>query len=384
MDIMRRKAITIIIFLILIFFSGLFSVVRAQKIETINGVKHIHNDKPAWGKTPKVALGFVRKIGELEGDDENYQFYNPRDIEVDKEGNIYILDTGNDRIQKFDRNGEYISTLGRKGQGPGEFNIPTVLCLDSGLNLHVLDFRNRRIQVFSPLSELITTVKTPQFPICIRTLNSGKTVINTLQFSLPGRQSGGDETKTYLINIIDSEGEEIKKFCELEKYNHWQITNTANASYIEIDKDDNIYVSFQYQNRIEKYTSEGTLVFTMDRPLNFKVGHKMEMKTYILPDGRKSESELPELTHVSDGIGIDHRNRIWVLTYKKQPGKDERGFPDYKPELYQFEIFDSEGILLGTVPFFNRQGTIRIIGDRLFLIEGQDEMCVYEYRIVDK
>jgi len=41
-------------------------------------------------------------------ENENYMFYRVRDIEVDSEGNIYILDPGNYRIQKFGRNGRLL------------------------------------------------------------------------------------------------------------------------------------------------------------------------------------------------------------------------------------------------------------------------------------
>jgi outer membrane protein assembly factor BamB len=58
---------------------------------------------------------------EARGDDTNYLFYRPTDIEADAEGRIYVADSGNTRVQVFDAGGEYLRTLGRQGQGPGEF-----------------------------------------------------------------------------------------------------------------------------------------------------------------------------------------------------------------------------------------------------------------------
>lgn len=53
--------------------------------------------------------------------------YRPTAIDVDKDGNVYVLDRGNHRVQVFDANGVYLRTLGREGQGPGELENPSGL-----------------------------------------------------------------------------------------------------------------------------------------------------------------------------------------------------------------------------------------------------------------
>jgi hypothetical protein len=56
-------------------------------------------------------------------DDENYMFYRVKNIEVDNQGNIYVLDAGSHRVQKYDKDGNYLLTIGKRGQGPGEFEF---------------------------------------------------------------------------------------------------------------------------------------------------------------------------------------------------------------------------------------------------------------------
>jgi len=81
-------------------------------------------------------------------DDENYLFYGIRDIQVDTDGNIYVLDSGNHRLQVFDKNGNYLRTIGKKGRGPGEFITPSRLQLDDETgNIFVTD-RSRTIIIF--------------------------------------------------------------------------------------------------------------------------------------------------------------------------------------------------------------------------------------------
>jgi len=76
-------------------------------------------------------------------------FFRVRGIAIDKEENVYITDTGNYRIQKFDKNGNFLQSIGRKGQGPGEFQWTMQLKIDdlSG-DLHILD-GTRIIKIFN-------------------------------------------------------------------------------------------------------------------------------------------------------------------------------------------------------------------------------------------
>jgi len=88
----------------------------------------------------------ISEIGISEGD-ENYIFGSINDVEVDELGNIYILDGKMSRIVKFAKNGEFICKFGKKGQGPGEFQFPEAVVLDSNRLIYVLG--SRRVLVFN-------------------------------------------------------------------------------------------------------------------------------------------------------------------------------------------------------------------------------------------
>jgi len=90
------------------------------QVEEEDGVKVIKNPQdPLYGEI-KLELELDLSIG---GDvaDENYIFYSIREVEVDEQGNIYVLDSRQCRIQIFDKDGKYLQTIGCKGEGPGEF-----------------------------------------------------------------------------------------------------------------------------------------------------------------------------------------------------------------------------------------------------------------------
>jgi sugar lactone lactonase YvrE len=79
-------------------------------------------------------------------------FNQPSDVVVAANGDIFVADghggESNARIVKFSKDGRFIKTWGRKGTGPGEFDIPHALALDSQGRLFVGDRGNSRIQIF--------------------------------------------------------------------------------------------------------------------------------------------------------------------------------------------------------------------------------------------
>jgi DNA-binding beta-propeller fold protein YncE len=78
------------------------------------------------------------------------QFTRPGDIAVDSEGNTYVTDQGNSRVQKFDSEGNFMTKWGSKGSDEGQFIDPLGIVLDTSGNVYVVDAGNSRVQVFAP------------------------------------------------------------------------------------------------------------------------------------------------------------------------------------------------------------------------------------------
>ena len=91
-----------------------------------------------------------------------------------------------------------------------------------------------------------------------------------------------------------------------------------------------------------------------------------------------------EVNRFSHGLQIDHKSRLWILSNNRQLTTEELGLDDAPPDLLNFEIYDTDGILLIRIPW--EQGTLtsyRIFGDRIFFLDSKKEMAVFEYKIVD-
>jgi DNA-binding beta-propeller fold protein YncE len=81
----------------------------------------------------------------------NVMFNMPTDVAFGLNGEIYVADGyGNSRVQKFDKNGKFMKSWGRRGSGPGEFHLPHAIIADSKGLVYVGDRENARVQIFDP------------------------------------------------------------------------------------------------------------------------------------------------------------------------------------------------------------------------------------------
>jgi len=78
------------------------------------------------------------------------QFDNAQSIAVDGSGNVFAIDLGSERIEKFNSDGNYLTQWGSSGSGSGQFFNPQGLAIDESGNVYVTDAGNDRIQKFDP------------------------------------------------------------------------------------------------------------------------------------------------------------------------------------------------------------------------------------------
>ncbi len=347
---------------------------KTYTVETVDGVRFVHNSSAKWGSDQKIRLKFIRQVGDINSGDETMSFFKPRLLGRDGRGNFYLMDSGNFRVVKFNSNWEYVREFGGEGQGPGEFSRFTFgMDTDKDGNVYILE-SGVRLQVLTGKGDFKYSFPMERFGNrfwYFRVLRSGK-IAAVMRYLSRIR----DDKEHFLLSLYSPEGEILKSFGKLLEPEGTMWVGSVNDAKLDVDNSDNIYVTLLNENVIQKYSSGGNLLMQIDRPLNFPIEHKM-----LDYEGRS----FPEPTNVSWDIAIDIKGRIWVLTFNSQPENKSSGsglIEDYN--RLTFNIFDPEGVLLGYVPLPNYTNNIRIFGDSLYLIDTSTNMCVYEYRIIEK
>ena len=94
---------------------------------------------------------YIRTIGgppQRPADDSPGTFTRPTNVAVGPNGDVYVSDTLNGRIQIFDADGTFLSTFGKPGDGPGDFARPKGIAIDSDGHIWVADADQNRVKVF--------------------------------------------------------------------------------------------------------------------------------------------------------------------------------------------------------------------------------------------
>jgi outer membrane protein assembly factor BamB len=103
------------------------------------------------GRRPEAVEELTNFTGQggYTGANKPYLFNRPTDVAWDKDGNIFVSDGyGDSRVVKYDKNGRFIKSAGVRGNGQGQLNLPHTMATDAQGNVYIGDRSNARVQVW--------------------------------------------------------------------------------------------------------------------------------------------------------------------------------------------------------------------------------------------
>ena len=182
-------------------------------------------------------------------------FYGFGIVSIDNDGNVFVMETAKQRIQKFSPNGEFLAKWGSAGTKDGQFVSPSRMAFDSQGNVYVSDRLNDNIQKFTSAGKFLVKLDGRDFE-----KNNG-------QFTNPQFIAVDSQDNIYLA---DNENLQIQKFSSDGQFlTNWDVYSVNNNDpeftaphILSVDSQDNIYVADIY--RIQKFSSDGTLISTWD------------------------------------------------------------------------------------------------------------------------
>jgi DNA-binding beta-propeller fold protein YncE len=146
---------------------GLVTMVLGRKDEAIDYLERFleEADHTERGATARPGAGAGR----------GGSFGRPTDVAFDTQGDIFVADGyDNSRVAKFTKDGDFVKSIGSRGNAPGQFNTPHTIANDAKGNIYVGDRGNQRIQVFDPdlnPVRIISNVRAP-WAMCITPPNA--------------------------------------------------------------------------------------------------------------------------------------------------------------------------------------------------------------------
>lgn len=188
------------------------------------------------------------------------------DLHVHPDGRLLVTDVLNHAVQLFGPDGAHLGTLGRQGQGPGEFMLPTGL-QTLGDSILVVDEGNRRIQVFTSRGEYVESrtwpggfrapVVGPQGSLVHPTLGMDSTLAVT-------RHPNGEE-RARIGTPLGAVSRQVRMTEMKDQIENGEIPaiflNTATPL---IDDEDAVWLLISAAARIERYSPAGDRVLTVD------------------------------------------------------------------------------------------------------------------------
>ncbi len=309
--------------------------------EQVDGVMTVTNPiEPYYGE---VSFELEEDLSIGNEEDENYLFYSAFDLAVDQDGNIYISENRNIRVQKFDRVGNYLQTIGRKGQGPGEYEQPSHLFYDESKgNICVQD--GREIVIFDGNGNYLNDVFFLILPYDYMLSNDG---------NIWGRfAKTGEKYASTSISMVNPQGEFIKDIAETPMINSsYTIENgimmfTHGYEYglvfSDIDSQTFIYGNSQdYKLHVVRSDGELLLIIEKDEPqmpfTNALINRIFDARYKGLSSSQKAGFKFPDTFPFFNLVFTDDTGRIYVKRTQ---------LPDEEENLMECDIFSKDGYYL--------------------------------------
>lgn len=189
-----------------------------------------------------LQLGEARVPG-----NDSLHFNQPTDIAIAADGSFYVSDGyGNSRVVKFSATGQYLLEWGKKGNKEGEFVIPHGISLDGNGNVYVADRENNRIQVFDPTGRFVKQLSDAAYgafcAVVFDTTQSKLLAVDDVTF-LKMKHRGSD------VFVFDTIGKVQTRFGRSGGYQG----HTTWWHDLTVDREGNIYVGDILGNKIQKF-----------------------------------------------------------------------------------------------------------------------------------
>ena len=324
------------------------------------------------GRLNAFQLQEVMKIG---SDKQNYEFFLIDSVDVDRSGNIYILDFEGGFVGKYDKTGKFIAKSGRKGNGPGEFMFPKKVFVGNS-NVYISDLTLRQLNVFDQNLKFIKTIKLYKRPYNFCYYKS-KIILAIIQHN---------KNDTFII--FDDKGNKEKEFFSEQPYFlkklkkdkmfiAWKISYAIPVVDYSIDKREIALVFSLYDNHNKIYLIDFNGKIRKEISLDFKENYKIPW--FLLKYPRKYPSEYSLI--MIDSIHY-YGNKYIIVNYVVSKVKKINSKKQSYDKAYLIVIDTETGKIVAKTEISPTIRIHKIKGDYMYVKDFDDDMeTLHIYKI---
>jgi hypothetical protein len=362
-----------------------------------------------WQLVAQPAVDHELRIGALDGSAE-YQFGMIAGVDVAPDGRIFVLDQQAAQVRVFDAQGTFVQSLGRPGAGPGELSAGTAaIMVGGGDTLYVADMMKQRIHRYAPDGSDAGGVAVPianGLPIAWAIAPQRRFVTQVRPLNLPGaRQDTTSATPRDLILLRDAHGEIVDTLLSLESGRTMDFSGGGMPRMRLFEPepvwtlltDGRIVHGRNDRYRLEVLDTDGGVERVITRPFERAPVTETDRTAFIRLLRETMQAQVPpqmldqflQRVEFADSYPAFSRilggpdNSIWVQHVLTADAVERAGgtFNAQDIGAPDWDIFDAEGRLLGTLRMPDRFQPLRVIGNHVYGVQRDDLDVQYVVRL---
>jgi len=390
-----KKSIYLVLILSLFFYCGPKQDRGERVIE--DGIEVVINHREPYkikGEPSNPTLEEEFKI-DLQSDDiAEIGLTNISDFVVDSEGNLYFLNmrSNEELIFQFDRNGSFVDSFVRKGQGPGEIQFSYYLRINNQDEIMVADPMGRKLLILSKDGDVIRETRLGLDINGLFPLENGNYLIQKYL-------RGTDENiRQFNLILCSSELQEIKVLKKIENPVARPSSSRIKGIYSSFALHPNFVWCVSKQNIFVEERERGYEISVYDLEGNLRRKVRKEYTPINIPEEHKKKF-LKEIESVAGEelrkkvyfpkhwppfryFFTDDNGRLFVMTYEKGKNLNE----------YEYDIFNANNVFVGRISLGNIQEIplgeleldVKARNNRLYCLRekesGYKELVVYKMK----
>jgi hypothetical protein len=314
----------------------IFADSQTPQTKTPDGIRMVANPLQPRAGVQKLKYLLEWSVGgenDLQGDLIN----RPYEIHLGKDGSVFILDVGDTCIRQFDAHGKFVHQIGRKGQGPGEYDMPISFDIGAADEIFVFDGPSLRVTRFDKDGKPLNNFRVEKFCTQIRIDGRGRLYLGEISSSETAGLSSEFKEVVQKLTILrtDQDGRNplrigpfIGMKLMVKAQGQGAISTGSRFSPMTgwgVAPDGRILAGYNEKYEISVYDPDGKILFRFGReykPLKIKSSRR----------GAKGPDSFPAF---SPDFFFDDAGNAWFRLFKNEDDKD-----------YLYDVFSPEGIYL--------------------------------------